>query len=80
MTVLEQAAHDLRKVMEQVAWDLGRMMAKLHKTMLKIGRRICGLLEFIEYYQRMQRKSARRAKYYRRMEFKRKERERRGKK
>lgn len=80
MTVLEKAAQDLGEVMEQVVWDLGRMLAKLHKNMLKISRRMYGISEFVEFYQRMQRKAARRAKYYRRIQFKTMERHRRGKK
>ena len=80
MTVLEKAAQDLGKVMEQVVWDLGRMMAKLHKEMLKISRRIRGLPEFVQFYQQAERKARRRAKYYRRIQFKTWERHRRGKK
>ena len=80
MTVLEKAAQDLGKVMEQVVWDLGRMMAKLHKEMLKISRRIRGLPEFVQFYQQAERKARRRAKYYRRIRFKTWERQRRGKK
>lgn len=80
MTVLEKAAQDLGEVMEQVVWDLGRMMAKLHKTMLKISRRIRGLPEFVQFCQQTERKARRRAKYYRRIRFKTMERRRRGKK
>ena len=80
MTVLEKAAQDLGEVMEQVVWDLGRMMAKLHKTLLKISRRIRGLPELVQFYQQMERKARRRAKYYRRIRFKTMERHRRGKK
>jgi len=80
MTVLEKAAQDLGEVMEQVVLDLGRMMAKLHKTMLKISRRIRGLPEFVQFCQQTERKARRRAKYYRRIRFKTMERRRRGKK
>lgn len=84
MTVLEKAAQDLGKVMGQAIWDfgrmMGRMMAELHKTMLKISRRIRGLPEFVQFCQQTERKARRRAKYYRRIRFKTMERRRRGKK
>ena len=67
-------------VLEQLARDLGRVMAEWRKALLKVFHRMRGLPEFVEFCQRTERKARRRAKYYRRIRFKTMERHRRGKK
>ena len=66
--------------LEQLARDLGKVMAEWHKILLKIFHRMRGLPEFVQFCQQTERKARRRAKYYRRIRFKTMERHRRGKK
>lgn len=66
--------------MERWNREYEQIMKDLRKALLKIVRRMRGLPEFVEFCQQTERKARRRAKYYRRIQFKTWERHRRGKK
>ena len=53
---------------------------ELRRWAVRLYFRINGASEFVAELQRRRRRAARRARYYRRMEFKKQERQRRGKK
>ena len=56
---------------KDLAMAIQRAMEEVRKILLRAFHRLRGLPEFVEYCQRRQREAARRAKYYRRMNFKR---------